>query len=108
MTQEGADFADVLKKAQELGYAEADPTFDVDGTDTAHKLCILVTLCFGTRVDLKDIYTEGISSITADDINFARNFGYKIKLLAIGKRDGDKVEARVPAQKMWNRKKLLK
>jgi homoserine dehydrogenase len=95
MTQEGADFADVLKKAQELGYAEADPTFDVDGTDTAHKLCILVSLCFGTRVDLKDIYTEGISSITAEDINFARDFGYKIKLLAIGKRDGDKVEARV-------------
>jgi len=95
MTQEGANFADVLKKAQELGYAEADPTFDVDGTDTAHKLCILVTLCFGTRVDLKDIYTEGISSITAEDINFARDFGYKIKLLAIGKRDGDTVEARV-------------
>jgi len=95
MTQEGADFADVLKKAQELGYAEADPTFDVDGTDTAHKLCILVSLCFGTRVDLKDIYTEGISSITAEDINYARDFGYKIKLLAIGKRDGDKVEARV-------------
>jgi len=95
MTQEGVDFADVLKKAQELGYAEADPTFDVDGTDTAHKLCILVSLCFGTRVDLKDIYTEGISSITAEDINFARDFGYKIKLLAIGKRDGDKVEARV-------------
>lgn len=95
MTQEGADFADVLKKAQELGYAEADPTFDIEGTDTAHKLCILVSLCFGTRVDLKDIYTEGISAISAIDINFARDFGYKIKLLAIGKRDGDRIEARV-------------
>jgi homoserine dehydrogenase len=95
MTQEGADFADVLKKAQELGYAEADPTFDVNGTDTAHKLCILVSLCFGTRVDFKDVYTEGISSITSEDINYARDLGYKIKLLAIGKRDGDTVEARV-------------
>ncbi len=95
MTQEGADFADVLKKAQELGYAEADPTFDIEGTDTAHKLCILVSLCFGTRVDFRDIYTEGISSISAIDINFARDFGYKIKLLAIGKRDGDRIEARV-------------
>jgi homoserine dehydrogenase len=95
MTQEGADFTDVLKQAQELGYAEADPSFDINGTDTAHKLCILVSLCFGTRVDLNDIYTEGISSISAVDINYARDFGYKIKLLAIGKRDGNKVEARV-------------
>ena len=95
MTQEGADFAEVLKKAQELGYAEADPTFDIEGIDTAHKLCILLSLCFGTRVDFKDIHTEGISSISAIDINFARDFGYKIKLLAIGKRDGDRIEARV-------------
>jgi homoserine dehydrogenase len=95
MTQEGADFADVLKTAQELGYAEANPTFDIEGIDTAHKLCILVSLCFGTRVDFKDIYTEGISSISAMDINYARDFGYKIKLLAIGKRDGERIEARV-------------
>jgi homoserine dehydrogenase len=95
MTQEGADFSEVLKKAQELGYAEANPTFDIEGIDTAHKLCILVSLCFGTRVDFKDIYTEGISSITAMDINAARDFGYKIKLLAIGKRDGERIEARV-------------
>ncbi|TLN18088.1 homoserine dehydrogenase, partial [bacterium] len=95
MTQEGADFADVLKNAQELGYAEANPTFDIEGIDTAHKLCILVTLCFGTRVDFKDIYTEGISSISSMDINYARDFGYKIKLLAIGKRDGERIEARV-------------
>jgi homoserine dehydrogenase len=95
MTQEGADFSEVLKNAQELGYAEANPTFDIEGIDTAHKLCILVSLCFGTRVDFKDIYTEGISSITAMDINSARDFGYKIKLLAIGKRDGERIEARV-------------
>ena len=95
MTQEGADFAVVLKKAQELGYAEADPTFDIEGIDTAHKLCILLSLCFGTEVDCKDIYTEGINSISAIDINFAREFGYKIKLLAIGKRDGERIEARV-------------
>jgi homoserine dehydrogenase len=95
MTQEGADFADVLKNAQELGYAEADPTFDIEGVDTAHKLAILVSLCFGTRVAFEDIYTEGISSITATDINYAKEFGFKIKLLAIGKLDGDRVEARV-------------
>jgi len=95
MTQEGADFANVLKKAQDLGYAEADPTFDIEGIDTAHKLCILLSLCFGTHVDFKDIYTEGINSISAIDINFARDFGYKIKLLAIGKKDGDRIEARV-------------
>ncbi|RQW85100.1 MAG: homoserine dehydrogenase [Geobacter sp.] len=95
MTEEGADFSDVLKKAQELGYAEADPTFDVEGVDTAHKLAILVTLCFGTRVNFDDIYTEGISAISAIDINYAKEFGFKIKLLAIGKMDGDRVEARV-------------
>ncbi len=95
MTQEGADFSDVLKKAQELGYAEANPTFDIEGVDTAHKLAILVTLCFGTRVNFDDIYTEGISAISSIDINYAKEFGFKIKLLAIGKMDGDRVEARV-------------
>ncbi|MRR34453.1 homoserine dehydrogenase [bacterium] len=95
MTREGAEFATVLKNAQELGYAEADPTFDIQGIDTAHKLCLLVTLCFGTRIDFKDIHAEGIASITALDIEFARRFGYRIKLLAIGKRDGERVEARV-------------
>jgi len=95
MTKEGADFALVLKKAQELGYAEADPTFDIEGIDTAHKLSILLSLCFGTWIEFKDIHTEGICSISALDINFAREFGYKIKLLAIGKRDGERIEARV-------------
>lgn len=95
MTDEGADFAAVLKNAQELGYAEADPTFDIEGVDTAHKLALLVSLCFGTRVTFGDIHTEGISSLSSADIKFARDFGYKIKLLAIGKRDGNRVEARV-------------
>jgi homoserine dehydrogenase len=95
MTKEGADFGEVLKKAQELGYAEADPTFDIEGIDTAHKLSILLSLCFGTRVEFGDIHTEGISSISSLDIEYAREFGYKIKLLAIGKRNGDKIEARV-------------
>jgi homoserine dehydrogenase len=95
MTQEGADFADVLKAAQELGYAEPDPTFDIEGVDTAHKLAILLSLCFGTRIDFKDIHTEGISEITGLDVKFAREFGYRIKLLAIGKLTDGKVEARV-------------
>jgi homoserine dehydrogenase len=95
MTEEGAEFATVLKTAQELGYAEADPTFDVEGIDTAHKLCLLVSLCFGTWVKLEEVHTEGISSLSPVDITFAREFGYKIKLLAIGKQDGDCIEARV-------------
>ncbi len=95
MTKEGADFSEVLKNAQELGYAEADPTFDIEGIDTAHKIALLVSLCFGTRVVFENIYTEGISSISSIDINFAKEFGFKIKLLAIGKLDGDRVEARV-------------
>jgi homoserine dehydrogenase len=85
----------VLKTAQELGYAEADPTFDIEGIDTAHKISLLVSLCFGTRVKFSDIYTEGISSLSSLDITFARDFGYKIKLLAIGKIDDDHVEVRV-------------
>ena len=95
MTKEGSDFGEVLHDAQALGYAEADPTFDIEGIDTAHKLALLLSLCFGTRVVFADIYTEGITSISAIDINFASQFGYKIKLLAIGKRDGNRLEARV-------------
>jgi len=95
MTQEGADFADVLKSAQALGYAEADPTFDIEGVDTAHKLCLLLSLCFGTRVNLKDIYSEGITSISSEDVDFAKSFGYHIKLLAIGKMQDGQIEARV-------------
>ncbi|MDH3454314.1 MAG: homoserine dehydrogenase, partial [Desulfuromonadales bacterium] len=95
MDEEGEDFADVLADAQQHGYAEADPTFDVEGIDTAHKLALLIGLCFGTKVDFDQIYTEGISRVTALDIEYARDFGYKLKLLAIGKRDGQRIEARV-------------
>jgi homoserine dehydrogenase len=95
MTQEGADFADVLAAAQQLGYAEPDPTFDIEGVDTAHKLAILVSLCFGTRIDFSSIYTEGISRINGLDVKFASEFGYRIKLLAIGKLTDGQVEARV-------------
>lgn len=96
MTDEGAEFATVLKDAQAHGYAEADPTFDVEGIDTAHKLALLLSLCFGTRVPFKAIFTEGISQISALDIQFARQFGFKIKLLAVGKVDDDgRIEARV-------------
>jgi homoserine dehydrogenase len=96
MTDEGAEFATVLKDAQAHGYAEADPTFDVEGIDTAHKLALLLSLCFGTRIPFKAIFTEGISQISALDIQFARQFGFKIKLLAVGKIDDNgRIEARV-------------
>lgn len=96
MTQEGADFADVLQSAKELGYAEPDPTFDIEGTDTAHKLAVLAALCFGTKIDFNAIYTEGITGISGIDIRFAEQFGYRIKLLAIGKRTSDgQLEVRV-------------
>jgi len=95
MTEEGSDFAPVLQEAQDLGYAEADPTFDIEGVDTAHKIALLSALCFGTSVDFNQVYTEGISNIAAIDIQFAKQMGYKIKLLAIGKNLGDKIEVRV-------------
>jgi len=95
MTNDGDDFTVVLKDAQALGFAEADPTFDIEGIDTAHKLALLISLCFGTRVKFEEIYTEGISGISAADIRFAKDFGYKIKLLAISKEDGGRIEARV-------------
>lgn len=95
MTNEGDDFDAVLKDAQAHGYAEADPTFDIEGIDTAHKLAILISLCFGTRVRFDDIHTEGIVGVSALDIQFAKQFGYKIKLLAIGKMNNGAVEARV-------------
>ncbi len=94
-TEEGRSFKDVLAEAQKIGFAEADPTLDVEGIDTAHKLAILTSLAYGSKINFKDIYIEGISSITPMDINFAREFGYKIKLLAISKNNTDSVEARV-------------
>jgi homoserine dehydrogenase len=95
MTDHGTPFPVVLKKAQELGFAEADPTYDVEGIDTAHKLAILMTIAFGLHVHLDDINVEGISSIEPTDIDFAKNLGYRIKLLAISRNHGDHVEARV-------------
>jgi homoserine dehydrogenase len=89
MTDEGLDFSSVLKEAQAQGYAEADPTLDIEGLDSAHKLQILVTLAFRTSIELKDIHTEGITRVTQADIAYARELGYRIKLLAIAKAGGD-------------------
>jgi homoserine dehydrogenase len=95
MTEEGVPFAEVLKEAQAKGYAEADPTYDVEGIDTAHKLVILMTMAYGMSVQLSDVSIEGITAIEPVDIEFARDFGYRIKLLAISVNHGDHVEARV-------------
>lgn len=95
MTDEGLDFSVVLKEAQAHGYAEADPTLDVEGLDSAHKLQILVTLAFRTLVDLKDIHTEGVTRVTPQDIAYARALGYRVKLLAIAKATDGGLEARV-------------
>lgn len=95
MTDEDRGFRDVLKEAQEKGYAEADPTYDVEGIDAAHKLTILIRLAFGTTLRFKDIFIGGISEITPVDIQFSREFGYRIKLLAIAKIENGKIEARV-------------
>ncbi|MDA8433445.1 MAG: homoserine dehydrogenase [Nitrospiraceae bacterium] len=95
MTEEKAEFGDVLKEAQKLGYAEADPTYDIEGIDSAHKLAILASLSYGAQYSIKDVHCEGISWITPMDIEFARELGYKVKLLAIAKETGGKVELRV-------------
>ena len=97
MTDHGMAFAEVLQDAQAKGFAEADPTYDVEGIDTAHKLVILMTMAYGSHVKLSDVSIEGISQIDPIDIEFAREFGYRIKLLAISKNHGDSVEARVHA-----------
>ena len=95
MTDEGIAFDEVLQDAQDLGFAEADPTYDIEGTDTAHKLAILMTMAYGMNITHNEIATEGISRITPVDIEFAREFGCRIKLLAISQNHGDHVEARV-------------
>ncbi|MFY9268210.1 MAG: homoserine dehydrogenase [Candidatus Manganitrophaceae bacterium] len=95
MTEEGESFSNVLAEAQRLGYAEADPTLDIGGADSAHKLAILTSLAFGTPVSLKEIYTEGVDKVTPLDIAFAQEFGYTIKLLAIAKMADGEIEARV-------------
>ena len=95
MMNEKAEFKDVLKEAQELGYAEADPTFDVGGFDAAHKLLILASIAYGIDVKPEEILIEGIENINSEDIFFAKEFGYNIKLLTIAKKSGTQVELRV-------------
>jgi homoserine dehydrogenase len=87
MSNEGGEFNAVLREAQEKGYAEMNPSLDIDGIDAAHKLAILIKLAFGAQVPFEDIFIEGISEITPLDIEFGREFGYAIKLLAIAKAD---------------------
>lgn len=95
MTQEGIDFQDALREAQQLGYAEADPTLDIEGIDSAHKITILASLAYGIPLSFSKVYCEGITKITSQDIAFAREFGYKIKLLAIAKILNGEIELRV-------------
>lgn len=95
MRDTGRTFDDVLEEAQKLGYAEADPTFDVDGIDAAHKLAILAGLCFGTKVDFEKVHIEGIRSISPLDLEFAEELGYGIKLLGIASHIDKEVELRV-------------
>jgi len=95
MTDEGRSFQDVLKEAQTKGYAEADPAYDVEGIDAAHKLTILIRLAYGTPFHFRDVFISGISEISPLDIQFCQEFGYRIKLLAIAKVDQGRLEARV-------------
>ena len=95
MAAEGAEYEDVLKDAQRLGLAEPNPTADVEGYDAQYKLSILGSIGFHTRVNVDDVYREGITKINAEDISFGREMGYVLKLLAIGKDHGESIEARV-------------
>ena len=95
MRDKGSSFDSVLKEAQRLGYAEADPTFDVEGVDAAHKLTIMAAISFGIPMRLNDAYIEGISKLTAADIRYAEELGYRIKLLGITKRTAEGIELRV-------------
>lgn len=95
MAFKGRAFSDVLVEAQELGYAEADPTFDVEGIDAAHKLAILASIAFGIPLSFEKIYTKGISELSLEDVVYADELGYKIKHLGIAKRNGNSIELRV-------------
>ena len=95
MRDKGRDFADVLSEAQALGYAEADPTFDVEGIDAAHKLTILASIAFGIPLQFDKVYTEGISRITREDVGYAEAFGYRIKHLGYTRRTDKGIEMRV-------------
>jgi homoserine dehydrogenase len=95
MRESGREFAEVLAEAQKLGYAEADPSFDIDGIDAAHKLAILASVAFGRPVDLKGVYAEGIRHVSRLDIDFAEELGYRIKLLGIARLTDHGLEQRV-------------
>lgn len=95
MSEQGEEFATVLRNAQEQGLAEADPSFDIDGIDAAHKLTLLATLAFGVQVPFDSVYIEGIRHISQTDISFAQEFGYTIKLLAIAKDEAGAIDVRV-------------
>lgn len=95
MREEGRAFEDVLQEAQELGYAEADPTFDVEGIDAAHKLTILASIAFGIPLQFDKAYTEGITQLTTADVNYAEALGYRIKHLGVARRTGSGIELRV-------------
>ncbi len=95
MASNNCTFSKALAEAQAKGFAEKDPTLDIEGNDSAHKLALLTYLCFGRLVDLKDIFVEGISHISLDDVNYARELGFEIKLLAIAKKDDGELEVRV-------------
>ncbi len=95
MEETGGEFESILKEAQDLGYAEADPSFDIDGVDAAHKLAILTSLAYATPVDFDKVYIEGITSVTADDISYATELGYRIKLLGVARRTDKGIEQRV-------------
>ncbi len=106
MRDKGTDFADVLKEAQELGYAEADPTFDVEGIDAAHKLTILASIAFGIPLQFDKIYTQGISTVQIDDVRYAEELGYSIKHLGIAKKTEDGIELRVHPTLLSNKELL--
>ncbi|RJQ46885.1 MAG: homoserine dehydrogenase [Gammaproteobacteria bacterium] len=95
MRDKDRDFADVLAEAQRLGYAEADPAFDIEGTDAAHKLTILAAIAFGIPLQFDKVYTEGVTRVTRDDVSYAEQFGYRIKHLAIARRTPAGVQLRV-------------
>ncbi len=95
MTESGMDYAEALAKATELGYAEADPTADVEGYDAGRKIAIMASIAFNSRVTFADVYTEGITKISADDIKYAKEFGYVIKLLGVAKNTDDGIEVKV-------------
>ncbi len=95
MSQEGVEFGEALAQAMELGYAEPDPSADIEGTDAAHKLALIASLAFHTEVRSPDVYSEGISRLVARDFQYARELGYAIKLLAIGKNDGESIQVGV-------------